>query len=115
VNPNPRTASPGGVAITSVAETLPSHRSASGTAFVQDSRRTAFDSTNRNEFHSLIKPTTELSKRGMDRFIEKLQEKEMRERDAQDGLVSLFARPLAMLSPFFVAVAGTKCVHHVTS
>lgn len=92
--------------ITSVAETLPSHRSASGAAFVQDSRRNAFDSNSVIEFHSLIKPTTELSKRGMDRWIEKLHEKELGERDRQDGLVGLLAKPLAILSPFFVAIAG---------
>lgn len=108
MNPNPRTASPEGVTITSIAETLPSHRSASGAAFVQDRRPPAFESlAKRKELYSLIKPTTELSKRGMDRFIEKLNEKEMSEKSSHDGLATLFARPIAMLSPFLVAIAGT--------
>lgn len=104
MNPNPRTPSPGSMAITSVAESLQSHRSGTGTAFVQANRKAA----GRKEFHSLIKPTTELSKRGMNRFIEKLQQIEIREREEEshDGLANLFARPLAMLSPIFVAIAG---------
>lgn len=92
--------------ISSVADTLQSHRSSAGTAFVQGNKKAAFDPTGRKEFHTLIKPTTELSKRGMDRFIEKLQETEVRKVDSQEGVASLFARPLAMLSPLFVAVAG---------
>ena len=106
MNPNPRTVSSGVASIASVAETLPSHRSASGTAFVQDKRKSAFDSTNEKELHTLIKPTTELSKRGMDRWIEKLREHEVRERNAENGLFGLFSRPLAILSPFVVAIVG---------
>ena len=106
VNPNPRTPSSAGMTISSLADTLQSHRSSTGTAFVQGNRKAAFDPTGRKDFHSLIKPTTELSKRGMDRFIEKLQKTEQSEVDSQDGLASLFTRSLATLSPLFVAVAG---------
>lgn len=106
VNPNPRTPSSGGMSVSSIADTLQSHRSSAGTAFVQGNRKAAFDPTGRKEFHSLIKPTTELSKRGMDRFIEKLQKTEGREVDSQDGLSGLFTRSLATLSPLFVALAG---------
>lgn len=110
VNPNPRTASSGGVAITSVAETLPSHRSVSSTAFVQDDRKkeekTAFHALKRRDVNSLVKPTNELSRLGMDRWIEKVREDRMRERNARVGLVGLLAKPLAVISPFLVAVAG---------
>jgi hypothetical protein len=106
VNPNPRTASPGGIAMTSVAETLPSHRSASSTAFVQDDRKKEAAFTKRRDVNSLVKPTNELSRLGMDRWIEKVREYEMRERNSRVGLVGLLAKPLAVISPFLVAVAG---------
>jgi hypothetical protein len=114
VNPNPRTPSSGGMSVSSVADTLQSHRSSAGTAFVQGNRKAAFDPTGRKEFHSLIKPTTELSKRGMDRFIEKLQKTEGREVDSQDGLSGLFTRSLATLSPLFVALAATVFTDRLT-
>lgn len=109
LNPDPRSASPSGVTITSIAETLPSHRSSSGTAFVQDTRKTAFDSTSRKDLQSLIiKPTTELSKLGMQRFIEKLKEDEIDAQNSQDGFVDLISKPLAVVAPFVVAIAGKQ-------
>jgi len=118
LNVQPRTASPRGVTITSVAERLPSHRSSGVTAFVQDNKKTAFDSSNVREFHALIKPTTELSKRGLDRFVEKLHEEAMRNNEPQDGLISFISKPLAILSPFVIAMAGKTshvCVAHSAS
>ena len=114
VNPNPRTASSGGVAITSVAETLPSHRSVSSTAFVQDVMKrednTAFHALKRRDVNSLVNPTNELSRLGMDRWIEKMREDGMSERNARvgfvTGLVGFLAKPLAIISPFLVALAG---------
>lgn len=110
VNPNPRTASSGGVAITSVAETLPSHRSVSSTAFVQDVLKrednTAFHALKRRDVNSLVNPTNELSRLGMDRWIEKMREDGMRERSARVGLLGFLAKPLAIITPFLVALAG---------
>lgn len=110
VNPNPRTASSRGIEITSVAETLPSHQSVSSTAFVQDVRKkeynTRFEALKQRDGNSLVKPTNELSRLGMDRWIEKMQEDEVRERNVQVGLVRHLAKPLALISPFLVAAAG---------
>jgi hypothetical protein len=106
VNPNPRTASPGGIAITSVAETLPSHRSVSSAAFVQDDRKKEAAFTKRRDANSLVKPTNQLSRLGMDRWIEKVRDDEIRERNSRLGLVGLLAKPFAVISPFLVAVAG---------
>lgn len=95
--------------MTSIADTLPSHRSASGTAFVQDGGRLAFDasvSVRQDAKKSLIiKPTTELSKLGMDRFMEKLHEDELGERN-EDSVVGMLAKPIAIVAPFVVAIAG---------
>ena len=109
VNPNPRTSSSEGVKISSVAETLPSHRSVSSTAFVQDDRRAATKREISTGALSLVKPTTKLSRLGMDRWIEKSEEdpSSVRAGSKQDGIVDLLAKPLALVSPFLIAVAGT--------
>lgn len=87
-----------------------SHRSTgSGTAFVQDGRKAAFDPETRKDAGSLIiKPTTELSRLGMDRFIEKLRENEVKEMQKEDGFVDYISKPLAIVTPFVVAIAGKQ-------
>jgi hypothetical protein len=59
ITPNPRTSTPEPIAITSVADKLPSHHSAVKPATGEERKRVK----------RLLKPMTEVSRMGMDRWI----------------------------------------------
>jgi hypothetical protein len=61
--PNPRTSTPEPIAITSVADKLPSHHSAVQPATCEEQKRVK----------RLVKPKTEVSRMGMDRWIAGVQ------------------------------------------
>lgn len=110
MNPNPRTPSSEGVAIASVAEKLPSHRSVSSTAFVQDGKVKDMMSSQASvlrDIRSLVRPTNDLSALAMDRWATKLRDGAVVESNEEGNtLIRLLSKPLALISPLLIAAAG---------
>lgn len=101
LNPNPRTS--GGASWTSLADHLPSHRSATGAAGYSDN--TYFVKPVPGAI-SLVRPKTELAQMGLERWTSKMAEVRVEERQNKSRIVEMITRPLSIVSPFAVAMAG---------